>query len=517
MSKPLTIEVRDTNMMPGKRGRLSASDTGVPASRKDYKCKAEDCNQALRGDKLQDHYRKHADFDALEVVKKMSPADSVAYVRSKIRDSQKLNHTLFLLQGGYNATNLPHYSTHTLSCPEPKKLNPFERMAKKQKESDASEENEAQNPNEAEKMITQGDGDVGSNESEVQPEAGDQPSSIDERTGIENTTVEENLSRKFDDMAIYDQVKAAIQDHPVTISSEHIEAIAAQISAKMLQMTEGRSADTDSQNDDIMWIDLGNMIACRACFNHSQDENAPAKLKATGNFGMFKRDQAKYQLNWQKKKHCELPLHEWCMKKEREEKKGKAENQDNNNRAGEKVIRNALYCLKRGLGAEDFLGLNEKDLGSDIPNTATKNDSKAQYFKLRNIIFELVSDRTKIFFKNHVNHITVTLDKVTVQRTSYTVILTFFFHQGKIHIILNKLATLTTEEYDAAGTAEMLVQTLVETLGISRTRLASVLVHFVYDGVYATKAERVAGGGCLELKIKVAEILGLEVGHITGD
>ena len=129
----------------------------------------------------------------------------------------------------------------------------------------------------------------------------------------------------------------------------------------------------------------------------------------------------------------------------------------------------------------------------------------------------IVSDKTKTFFKNHVNYITVTLDKVTVQRTSYTVILTFFFHEGKIHIILNKLAKLSTEEYDATGTAEMLVQTLVDTLGISRARLANVLVHFVYDGVYATKAERVAGGGCLELKLKVAELLGLEAGHITGD
>ena len=160
---------------------------------------------------------------------------------------------------------------------------------------------------------------------------------------------------------------------------------------------------------------------------------------------MIKKNQEKKALNQQKKRHSEKPLHTWCVKKEQDEAKCKSENQDKNYRAGEKVVRNALYCLKRGLGAEDFLGLNEKDLGSDIPNTATKNDSKAQYFNLRNIVFELVSDKTKTFFKNHVNYITVTLDKVTVQRTSYTVILTFFFHQGKIHIILNKLAKLSTE------------------------------------------------------------------------
>ena len=63
----------------------------------------------------------------------------------------------------------------------------------------------------------------------------------------------------------------------------------------------------------------------------------------------------------------------------------------------------------------------------------------------------------------------------------------------------------------------MLINTLIETLGVTRTRLAVLLVHFVYDGVYATKEERVSGGDCLELKIKVAEKLGLENGSITGD
>ena len=128
-----------------------------------------------------------------------------------------------------------------------------------------------------------------------------------------------------------------------------------------------------------------------------------------------------------------------------------------------------------------------------------------------------MSERTKAFFKESVKHITVTLDKVTVQRISYTVILTFFFHEGRIRIILNKLAKLSTDEYDAEGTAEMLINTLLETLGVTRTRLASMLVHFVYDGVYATKEERVSGGGSLELKKKVAESLGLEDGYITGD
>ena len=46
--------------------------------------------------------------------------------------------------------------------------------------------------------------------------------------------------------------------------------------------------------------------------------------------------------------------------------------------------------------------------------------------------------------------------------------------------------------------------------------MAVILVHFAYDGVYATTEERVAGGGSLNLVKFVAEDLGLEEGDLTG-
>ena len=61
---------------------------------------------------------------------------------------------------------------------------------------------------------------------------------------------------------------------------------------------------------------------------------------------------------------------------------------------------------------------------------ATKNDSKAQFFRLRNIIFETLTIKTKNLFKE-IRDIAVTLDKVTVQRSSYTVIMTYIFRDGK--------------------------------------------------------------------------------------
>ena len=104
-----------------------------------------------------------------------------------------------------------------------------------------------------------------------------------------------------------------------------------------------------------------------------------------------------------------------------------------------------------------------------------------------------------------------------MQRTSYTVVMTYFFCNGKIYVILNKLQKLSTDQYDSFGTAKMLISVLTETLGITETKLASIFTHLVYDGVYASKEDRISGGGCLELKKYVSEILGLGDNELTGN
>ena len=77
-----------------------------------------------------------------------------------------------------------------------------------------------------------------------------------------------------------------------------------------------------------------------------------------------------------------------------------------------------------------------------------------------------------------ITEIAVTLDKVTVQHRSFTVLLTLFFVDGKIYCALNDLLTM---KEDARGTAAMVVRSLKETLGLSRTQLAKRLVHFRSD------------------------------------
>ena len=52
-------------------------------------------------------------------------------------------------------------------------------------------------------------------------------------------------------------------------------------------------------------------------------------------------------------------------------------------------------------------------------------------------------------------------------------IMTYFFAERHIYILLNNLAKLTTKDYNLEGTASMVIRTLCETL---------VLKHFVYDG-----------------------------------
>jgi hypothetical protein len=62
------------------------------------------------------------------------------------------------------------------------------------------------------------------------------------------------------------------------------------------------------------------------------------------------------------------------------------------------------------------------------------------------------------------------------------VICTYFFAEGHIYVILNKLAKLSTKDYNAEGTASMVIKTLCETLGFTKSKLTNVLKHFVYDG-----------------------------------
>ena len=275
-----------------------------------------------------------------------------------------------------------------------------------------------------------------------------------------------------------------------------------------------------------IWMDSDEHWICKPCLFYSKQPNCPEDLKCyrKGKYGYFSKKGQTQLTNSSRKTHCVNPLHVWCVgesKKEKEETKIQTEIYDRKNElAGKKVLRNGIFCLQRSLGSQDFVALNAKDFLAEVDSGhlqhATKNDSAAHFFELRDIIFKEVSAKIKKFFNEKVHYISVTLDKVTVQRASFTVICTYFFYDGRIHVILNKIEKLTTSDYNGPGTADMVIRVLCDTLGVSMIKLAKILVHFIYDGVYANSEERTEGGGCLELRKYIEKALNLPKNSISG-
>lgn len=146
------------------------------------------------------------------------------------------------------------------------------------------------------------------------------------------------------------------------------------------------------------------------------------------------------------------------------------------------VIKTFLKTARSGGSSEDFL--RDIDFTHLLPGIlkSQKNNSKHAFFELRADSFEVVTDQVHtLFTSDEISELSATLDKVTVQHRSFTVLLTFFFHLGRIYCLLNSLIKMNEEDYDAVGTAVMVVANLRETLGLTRTKLANKLLHFRFE------------------------------------
>ena len=168
------------------------------------------------------------------------------------------------------------------------------------------------------------------------------------------------------------------------------------------------------------------------------------------------------------------------------------------------------------MSPRDFIALNDKDCLTEDLEVATKNDSHHKFKKLRGYVKDEIDQRIKVIIAG-CDKLSITLDKVTVARHSYMVYLTFFFYNGKIHSYLNELRKMNIEDYDTDGTARMTIEVMTRTLGISEKKFSQLIMHFSYDGVFADKEERVSGGGCLQLRKTMEELLGKEEGDLLGD
>lgn len=98
--------------------------------------------------------------------------------------------------------------------------------------------------------------------------------------------------------------------------------------------------------------------------------------------------------------------------------------------------------------------------------------------------FEVLTDAVQGMFQgDEITEISATLDKVTIQHRTFTVLVCFFYYKGSIYCLLNDLLQMSEDKYDARDTAKMVVTSLKVTLGLSRTQLASKLVHFRSESI----------------------------------
>ena len=118
------------------------------------------------------------------------------------------------------------------------------------------------------------------------------------------------------------------------------------------------------------------------------------------------------------------------------------------------------------------------------------------YFESRSIAFKKLTGKCQSQI-NAVYTLGCTVVKVTLGSVSYTVIVKYFFGKGQIMTVLNALCVMSTEYQDGAGTGEMIVNTLMKTLCLSKDDLRNKLEHFSYDGVYELPQHRIIGGGGL--------------------
>jgi hypothetical protein len=294
-----------------------------------------------------------------------------------------------------------------------------------------------------------------------------------------------------------------------TSSNETLEKIDCEVIAEKIYQ-KMKSLDVDAEEDihelESCFAETDDeKYCCMVCHRHISSPVFPENMKkgVRGNHGIFNKPNApSYKTNKERKKrmhdHCRTDVHLWCVNQEKIMEEQNDVEREKSDRCAEILVTSAIQCFKDLDGSMKFVRNNnmlETLLPSDFP---TKNDGRQMYFKIREMFFERLTNAVKKKFKD-VKNACFTLDKVTVRRTPFTVIMTYFFSEGRIHVLLNSVHKMKVDEYSGCGSAEMVGSVLMSSLGLSKEEVADKFRHGTYDGVYATTEERVAGGGSLSL------------------
>ena len=147
---------------------------------------------------------------------------------------------------------------------------------------------------------------------------------------------------------------------------------------------KGIQSDKEKDLVSECWKTGEKFMWCECCLRFSDADQVPSAIKKfhKSNFEYVKLDQKEKHVRFTMKSHEQNELHKWCYSKNEKHKADQQEIQIENKKAGKLVIRNGLFCLKNSLSSHDFVKLNDKDNLIDEFQCATKNDSKAEFFKI---------------------------------------------------------------------------------------------------------------------------------------
>ena len=183
------------------------------------------------------------------------------------------------------------------------------------------------------------------------------------------------------------------------------------------------------------------------CNRFTSSQLIPAHLRGLkrGVFGIVNGPLDK-KARFRMREHHQNLLHIECKKMYKKEFNEEKESREKNRNAATMIVSNCIAALKEpGGGSKYFLKLNEKDsINPCLKNlTATKNDGQQLFFEIRDIACQKLENKIKKLISSK-NSIGISLDKVTLFGRSYTVIITFCFHEGVLHYFLSDLFVMSS-------------------------------------------------------------------------
>ena len=142
---------------------------------------------------------------------------------------------------------------------------------------------------------------------------------------------------------------------------------------------------------------------------------------------------------------CQPIDSQWCELKNFEMKRNQVTFEEENRDVGLTIVLAFLKIARRGGSAADFQDEVDFIHLLNLPKSQ-KNNSHHMFFHLRSDAFEVVSELVMKMFREDVTEFASTLDKVTVQGRSFTVLLTFFFYNRRINCLLNYLVNMQPKD-----------------------------------------------------------------------